>query len=79
MEAEIFDTHFLHELEACVYLVFGCLHGVGGTVPGEVLCAAAELVGTFGAEGVPPSHGEFEPFFHRFAEDHAFGVVVAVC
>ncbi len=78
VEAEIFDTELLHDFKACVGLLFGHGHGVVADVPGEFLCACAELVAAFSAERVPPCHGEFQPFFHGFAEHDFLGVIVAV-
>ena len=45
MEAVVADPNLLHELEACIQFVLGCLHGVGGGVPGKVLGSATKLVG----------------------------------
>ena len=67
VEAEILYAEFLHDFEACVGFVLRCLHGIGGGVPGELLCAAAELVAAFGAQCVPPCHGKLEPVFHFLA------------
>ncbi len=77
VEAEIFHTKFLHDLEACVSTLLCSCHHVGSLVPGELLCAATELVATLCAKSVPPSHGEFQPFLHRFAEHDTLCVIVA--
>ena len=58
VEAIVLDAHLLHELKARVHLVLGSLHGISRVVPRESLRAAAELVATFGAQRVPPGHGE---------------------
>ena len=58
VEAVVLDTHLLHEFKTGVHLVLGSLHGIGRVVPRESLRTAAELVATFGAQRVPPGHGE---------------------
>ncbi len=78
VEAEILDAELLHDFETGVGLGLGTFHGVGRCVPRERLRAAAELVGAFGAKGVPPRHREAEPVLHLLAQYHAFRVVVAV-
>ena len=48
MEAEVFDTHFLHELKSGIHFVLGCLDGIGRYIPRERFRSTAELVATFG-------------------------------
>ena len=79
VEAEIFDTQFLHDFKTGVSLLFGNGQGIGALVPGERLRAAAELVAAFCAKGVPPSHGKFQPVFHLLTHDDLFGIIIAVC
>ena len=76
VEAVEFDAHFLHDFKAGIHFVFGTFQGGGSFVPGEFLRSAAELVASFGTEGVPPSHREAQPIFHFFAVDDFLGVVV---
>ena len=78
VEAEIFDTQFLHDFKTGIGLLLGDGQGIRALVPGERLRAAAELVAAFCAKGVPPSHGKLQPVFHLLAHDDLFGIIVAV-
>ena len=79
MEAIVFDTHLLHELEAGIHLVLGSLYGISIAVPRELLRSATELVATFCTECVPPSHRELQTVLHLLAHDHLFGIVITEC
>ena len=77
VEAVIFDTHFLHELESGVHLILGCLYFISITIPGELFGTATELVAAFCAECVPPCHSKLQPVFHFLAHDDFFCIIVA--
>ena len=76
VEAVVFDTDFLHEFKTCIYFIFCSLYFVRISFPWEALCSATELVATFSAQCVPPCHSEFQPFFHRFAQDDFFCIII---
>ena len=78
VEAIVFDTHFLHEFETCIHFIFSSFYGCCSVIPRERFGRTAELVATLCAQSVPPSHGEFQPVFHFFAQYLFFRIVVTV-
>ena len=76
MEAIIFDSHLLHELESRISLVLCSLHLVGISFPRKALCSHAELVTAFSAQRVPPGHRKFQPVFHLLSHYHSFRIIV---
>ena len=79
VEAIVFDTHLLHEFETCIQFIFSCLQSVRVTIPRELFRSATELVTTFCAESVPPSHSKLQPIFHLLTHDYLLSIVVTIC
>ena len=77
VEAVVFDSHLLHELETGIHLVLCSLNRTFCSIPREGLCSAAELVSTLCTESVPPCHRELEPLCHGLAEDYLFRIIIA--
>ena len=78
VKAEVREAEAGEELESFVQLVFRMRLIHGSTVPGTVERAGPEHVGALAAEGVPVADRHAKMVLHRFAEDDAVLVVVAI-
>ena len=76
MEAEIFDTQFIHDFETSIHLILGALYGAFSLIPFIRTSLSTELVCTCSSECVPPCHGKLQPIFHLFAHHFALRLII---